>query len=79
MADTEIITLGEKGQIVIPKKMRIHLKLDKGTKLTINEEKGKLLLQPITFKSKHAWALLSEQSLKKVWDNPYDERWDDVL
>lgn len=25
------------------------------------------------------WMMLAEKSLKKLWDNPYDKRWDDVL
>jgi len=28
---------------------------------------------------KNILMLLSENSLKKTWDNPYDERWDEVL
>ena len=76
---TEIVTLGEKGQIVIPKKVRDHLKLGKGTKLALVESKGKITMKPIVFTEDQAWMLLSEQSLKKTWDNSYDERWDDVF
>lgn len=25
------------------------------------------------------WMLTGEETLKKLWDNPYDEIWDDVL
>jgi len=25
------------------------------------------------------WMLVGEETLKKTWDNPHDERWDDVL
>jgi AbrB family looped-hinge helix DNA binding protein len=75
----EVITIGEKGQIVIPRKIRFNLHLEKGSQLIITEEKEKVILKPIKLDAKHAWMLLSEKSLKKVWDNPYDERWDDVL
>lgn len=75
----EVIAVGEKGQIVIPKKFREELRIDKGTKLLVIEEKGKLTIKPIKIDEKHAWILLSEASMKKVWQNPYDERWDDVL
>ena len=76
---TEVITVGEKGQIVIPKKMRDELKISKGTKLVVSEDKDKITIKPVKLTEKHLLMLLSESSLKKVWDNPYDERWDDVL
>ena len=76
---TELITLGEKGQIVIPKKFREDLNLSKGTKLLVKEEKEKIIISPVKLDEKHLLMLLSESSLKKVWDNKYDERWDDVL
>jgi len=25
------------------------------------------------------WLKISELSLKETWDNPYDERWDEML
>jgi len=76
---TELVTVGEKGQIVIPKKMRDDLKIEKGTKLLISEDKDKITIKPVKVSEKHLLMLLSETSLKKTWDNPYDERWDDVL
>ncbi|MBS3102525.1 AbrB/MazE/SpoVT family DNA-binding domain-containing protein [Candidatus Woesearchaeota archaeon] len=76
---TELITVGKKGQIVIPKKMRDDLKIDKGTKLLISEGKDKITIKPVKMSEKHLLMLLSETSLKKTWQNPYDERWDDVL
>ncbi len=76
---TEIITVGEKGQIVIPKKMREDLMIAKGTKLIVHEEKDKISIKPAKLTEKQLLMLLSETSLKKTWDNPYDERWDDVL
>lgn len=76
---TEVITVGEKGQIVIPKKMRDGLNIGKGTKLIVSDDKDKITLKPVKLDENHILMLLSETSLKKVWDNPYDERWDDVL
>lgn len=76
---TEVVTVGEKGQIVIPKKMRDGLKIEKGTKLIVSEYKDKITIKPVKLDEKHILMLLSETSLKKTWDNPYDERWDDVL
>ena len=76
---TEVITVGEKGQIVIPKKIRDEFKISKGTKLIVSEDKNKITIKPVKLDEKHILMLLSETSLKKTWDNPYDERWDDVL
>ena len=76
---TELITVGKKGQIVIPKKMRDDLKIGKGTKLLISEDKDRITIKPVKMSEKHLLMLLSETSLKKTWQNPYDERWDDVL
>ena len=76
---TELVTVGEKGQIVIPKKMRDDLKIGKGTKLLISEDKDKITIKPVKMSEKHLLMLLSETSLKKTWNNPYDDRWDDVL
>ena len=75
----EIITVGEKGQIVIPKKMRDHFKIHKGTKLFMKEDREKIVIKPIPLDDRHLLMLASETSLKKLWDNPFDARWDDVL
>ncbi len=76
---TELVTVGEKGQIVIPKKIREFFKIGKGTKLLLSEDKEKITIKPVKMNEKHLFMLLSEPSLKKTWDNPYDERWDDVF
>jgi len=75
----ELITVGEKGQIVIPIQYRRDLKIEKGTQLIITEDKDKITIKPVKLDEKQMLMLLSETSLKKTWDNKYDERWDDVL
>ncbi len=75
----EVITVGEKGQIVIPKEIRKDFHIEKGTKLLIREDHETITIKPIILDEKHFLMLLSESSLKKVWDNKYDQRWDDVL
>ena len=75
----EVVSVGEKGQIVIPKKIRDDLKIQKGVKLLVSEEKDRVILKPVTFDEKRLLMLLSETSLRKTWNNKYDERWDDVL
>lgn len=76
---TELITVGEKGQIVIPKKMRDDFKIARGTKLLVSEDHDTIVLRPTNLTDKQLLLLLSQDSLQKVWDNPYDQRWDDVL
>lgn len=75
----ELIAVGEKGQIVIPKKIREDFKIIKGVQLLVTEEKGKIILKPVKLSESHILMLLSEPALKKTWNNTYDERWDDVL
>ena len=76
---TELVTVGEKGQIVIPKKMRDDLKIGRGTKLLVSEDKDKITIKPVKMSENHLLMLLSETSLKRTWQNIYDERWDDVF
>ena len=76
---TEVITVGEKGQIVIPKKIRELFKIGKGSKLIVSKDNDKITIKPVKLNEKHILMLLSETSLKSTWDNPYDERWDDVF
>ena len=77
MAD--VITVGEKGQIVIPRKLREDLRIKKGTKLLVREERNRITMKPIALDEKHLFMLASEAALHKVWDNTYDEQWDEVL
>jgi len=75
----EVITVGEKGQIVIPKQMRDDFKLDRGAKLLIVEEDGRITMKPVQLNETQMLMLMSESSLKKTWDNKYDERWDNAF
>ena len=75
----ELVIVGEKGQIVIPKKFRDDLDIEKGTKIIIEEKDKKLMLRKVVLSEDQLWMLVGEDSLKKTWDNPHDKRWDDVL
>ena len=44
--DSSVVTV--KGQIVIPAPIRKHLGIHKGTKVTIEEKDGDIILHPIT-------------------------------
>ena len=41
-------TVTAKGQIVIPSKIRRHLKIKKGTRLCVIEKEHEIVLQPLT-------------------------------
>lgn len=76
---TEVVTVGEKGQIVIPKKFRVDLKIEKGTKLLVREENDKIIIKPIKLDEKHAWMLLSEKSLAKNWSTKAEDKaWENL-
>ncbi|MBI4144262.1 AbrB/MazE/SpoVT family DNA-binding domain-containing protein [Candidatus Woesearchaeota archaeon] len=76
---TDVITVGEKGQIVIPKLIRDEFKIQKGTKLIISEDKDRIIIKPTKMDENTLMLLLSELSLKKAWDNKYDKQWDEVF
>jgi len=44
----EFSTVTSKGQLVIPSRLRRKLGIRRGTRVVFVEEKGKLLLQPLT-------------------------------
>jgi len=37
-----------------------------------------MIIKPIILDEKQLLIVLSESSLKKLWDNKYDERWDKI-
>ena len=81
--DLKTIKLSEKGQISIPKDIRKGMRLKKGDKLVLVAKGDQLILQKADSFLKKAGIgeesigtmLLSEETLKKDWDNEYDERW----
>lgn len=42
-----VVIVTTKGQIVIPSKIRRHLQIKKGTKLSVEEKDGELVLRPL--------------------------------
>ncbi len=82
------VTLSDKGQISIPKKVRQHLGLKKGEELVLMEENGRIILEQAVHlvrklvlleKSESLTNMLvSERTLAKDWSNADDERWNSV-
>jgi len=44
----EFITVTSKGQIVIPARFRKSLKIKAGTRISVHQSDGRLVLQPVT-------------------------------
>lgn len=81
--DIKTIKLSDKGQISIPKDIRKEMHLNKGDNLVLMTkgeqlilQKADLLLKKLNIEEESIGTmLLSEETLKKDWDNKYDERW----
>lgn len=81
--DIKTIKLSDKGQISIPKDIRKGMHLKNGDKLVLMTKGRQLILQKADLLLKKlnieeeliGTMLLSEETLKKDWDNKYDERW----
>ena len=81
--ELKTIKLSEKGQISIPKDIRKGMHLKKGDKLVLMTKGEQLILQKADAVLKKLGIdeesmgnmLVSEEILKKDWDNKYDERW----
>ena len=77
-------TVTAKGQIVIPSRIRRHLNIKKGTRLSIIEKNDEIILQPLTreyfentagvlkTKGKLTQALLEERRKEKTIE---DKKW----
>ena len=81
--EIKTIKLSGKGQISIPKDIRKELHLKNGDKLVLMTQGGQLILQKADLLLKRlnvseesvANMMISQETLKKDWDNKYDERW----
>jgi len=83
MSEVAIVTVSEKGQIVLPKRIRDVLKIMEGSRLFVEEKGGKILIQklePAAMDSDEVrWMMsVSEKVLKKDWDYKGDDIWDEL-
>lgn len=84
----ESVTVSDKGQISIPKRMREDLRISRGSQLVIFEERGRLVIEKASTVARKlhllsrseslATTLASERALAKDWENDEDERWNRV-
>ena len=81
--ELKTIKLSEKGQISIPKEIRKEMHLEKGDKLLLISKGKQIILQKADEimkkldinKESLNTMLASQETLRKDWDNEYDERW----
>jgi AbrB family looped-hinge helix DNA binding protein len=76
------IRVSNKGQISIPTEIRKSMKIKEGDDLVMLQKGDKIILEKsekITLKLDDEFKdidMITEQSLKELWDNKYDEAWD---
>ncbi len=75
------VKVSEKGQIAIPLEIREAIGLKRGDELLLLQEGEKVFIEKATSAMKDEFELLlkaSEKTLKKLWDNKFDEVWNNV-
>jgi len=78
--EIKTVTITEKGQIAIPKIIRMLEGFKEGSKISMVAYEDKIELRPMKKISEGlSRALLSESALAKDWNNPEeDEAWKDL-
>lgn len=76
MSSTDIITVSEKGQLVLPKTVRESLGIKKGTKVLVLCKGKNILLTKMNdeIHERFFTLLASEKSLAKLWNHPNEDR-----
>ncbi|MBI2141069.1 AbrB/MazE/SpoVT family DNA-binding domain-containing protein [Candidatus Woesearchaeota archaeon] len=75
------VKMSEKGQIAIPLEIREAIGLKKGDELLLLQEGERVFIEKATSALKDEFEPLlkaSEKTLKKLWDNKFDEVWNNV-
>lgn len=82
MNEIKTVKISDKGQISIPKAIREAMDLREGETLVMVSdgkkivlEKPEKLVKSMRESESRQNMAISEQSLRKDWDNEYDERW----
>ncbi len=79
------IKVSSRGQIVIPEEMRNKLNIKEGSRLVVQEQENKLIIElEKEFlnkieglkerKESSGWTNLAQESFKDLWDNKEDEK-----
>jgi len=78
------VNVSEKGQIAIPREIRVMLGIKKGDRLILAVKNKKLLIQKAANLEKHIeddfkdLLKLSEKTSERLWNNKDDEIWNTI-
>ncbi len=85
MSDVAIVTVSERGQLVLPKKTREKLGFVRGVRLMMVEEKGRVTFSKLDDIIKAGAItegletfIASEKTLRKEWGYKGDDVWDEL-
>lgn len=76
--DARIIKVTDKGQISLPISIRNSLSIEQGDELLIARTKDAIVIKKINKDDFSDLLKHSESVARKLWDNKYDEVWDNV-
>jgi len=76
--ETKIIKVTNKGQISLPVKIREMLSIEKGDEIIVTKSDDSIIIKK--FRKDDFSDLLkhSEETARKLWDNKFDEVWNNV-
>ena len=72
--DLKIVKVTDKGQISLPIRIRESLNIDEGDELIITKSEDAIIIKKIKKDDFKDLLAISESTLRKVWDNPKDEK-----
>ena len=78
------VKVSEKGQIAIPKDIRITIGIDKGEELVVIQSGNKIMISKASDVVREIaddfsdMLIHSEENLKDLWDNNEDEIWNNL-
>ncbi|MBI2043175.1 AbrB/MazE/SpoVT family DNA-binding domain-containing protein [Candidatus Pacearchaeota archaeon] len=76
--ETKIIKVTDKGQISLPIKIREILNIEQGDELIITQSDNSIVIKKLRKEDFSDLLKHSEKVAKKLWNNKYDEIWNDV-
>lgn len=76
--ETKIIKVTDKGQISLPARIREMLSIENGDELLITRTNDSVILKKIKKEDFKDLLKHSEKVARKLWDNLYDEVWNNV-
>jgi AbrB family looped-hinge helix DNA binding protein len=74
---SKIIKVSDKGQIAIPVEIRRSANISTGDSLLLLQKGRKILMEKPRMDEDFS-GFLSEKVMKDMWDNEYDEVWNDL-